>query len=287
MHVSKEFRDYRITINALGGGLEMYFAHEPLPKDAPVYVFQHTTKTAGTSVRAVVYRNYAGELRFENRPDLPPKYAKELPEIYRALYDALTQDERARLVWAASHSAAFLIPYIDRPVRGVTVVREPLDRTLSRFWFGEDAKQKTLEMLAERLRELSADTNGPTGMTGRVREYSNPQSRWLLAPFHDVGELPVLPRSDAEAGLWRGKLVAHLDETYHLLLLQHRLEDSIKRLASLCWWTISSVPHLRHNTARPASDEIPLSLRDQIYAANWLDVELFRYASARFGAEMI
>ena len=286
MHLSKEFRDYRITINELGGGFEMYFAREPLPKDAPVYVFQHTTKTAGTSVRAVVYRNYAAELRFENRPDLPSKYAKELPEIYRGLYDALTDDERARLVWAASHSAAFFIPYVERPVRGVTVVREPLDRTLSRFWFGEKAKQKSLEMLAERLRELMADTNGPTGMLGKVREYSNPQSRWLLAPFHDVGELSVVPRSDADAGLWRERLVTHLDETYHLLLLQHRLEESIERLARLCGWTISSVPHLRHNMARPAPEEVPLSLREQIYAANWLDVELFRYASMRFGSEL-
>lgn len=284
MHLNEEFRDYRRTIKPLGGGFEMYFAHEPLPKDAPVYVFQHTMKTAGTSVRAVVYRNYVTELRFENRPDLP-KYSKNLPAIYRALYDALTQDERARLVWAASHSAAFFIPYVDRPVRGVTVVREPLDRALSRFWFGEEGKQKSLEMLVGQQRELMADMNRREGIKGKVAEYSNPQSRWLLAPFYDVRELPIVPRSDTESSLWREKLVTHLDEKYHLLLLQNRLRESIERLAGICGWTISSVPHLRRNTVRPASEEIPLSLREQIYAANWLDVELFRYASTRFGSE--
>ena len=287
MHVNEQFREYRRTIKALGGGLEMYFAHEPLPTNAPVYVFQHTTKTAGTSVRAVVYRNCVTELRFVNRPELPSKGAEDLPSVYRALYDALTEDERARLVWAASHSAAFFIPCIDRPVRGVTVVREPLDRALSRFWFGEKADQKSLELLAEQQRHILAHPGGRKGTQGMVAEYSNPQSRWLLAPFYDVRDLPMVPRSDTEATLWRERLVAHLDEKYHLLLLQNRLKESVERLAGICGWTINSVPHLRRNKVRPASDEMPLSLREQIYAANWLDVELFRYASTRFGSEMM
>jgi hypothetical protein len=282
MHVNEASREYRRTVKPLGSGFEMYFAHEPLPKDAPVYVFQHTTKTAGTSVRAVVYHNCAAGLRFEIRPDLPTKYTRNLAAIYRDLHDTLTQDDRARLVWAASHSAAFFIPYVDRPVRGITVVREPLDRALSRFWFGEKVRQRTMEMLEEQQRELMADMGGREGMEWKVAEYSNPQSRWLLGPFCDVRELPIVPRSDTDTSLWRAKLVAHLDETYHLLLLQNRLEESIEKLARTCGWTITSVPHLRRNRERPASEDVPASLRERIYAANWLDVELFRYASTRF-----
>jgi hypothetical protein len=52
--VTREYKRQRAEKET---GLELYFAREPLPEDEPVRVFQHTMKTGGTSLRALIYYN--------------------------------------------------------------------------------------------------------------------------------------------------------------------------------------------------------------------------------------
>jgi hypothetical protein len=271
------FKQYRLT-EKHGLGLGLFFSHGDLPPDAPIYVFQHTMKTGGTSLRALIYRNHAEDLTFD--PQLMPKWSPDLTGLYRRIWTGLG-DRRRRLVWAASHSAAHLLPRLDRPVEGITIVRDPLSRALSRFAFGH-RQQRDIGELSTLIDGIATRGVDPTGLRGTVGRYSNPQSRWLLAPFHDVEALPTLEPSAGERARWRRLLVSYMDTHYQHVLLQDKFTESVTRLARHCGWRHHAPPHLRLNKWRLAGGALPDDLRHGLRAINWLDDELYRYALERF-----
>ena len=57
------FKQYRLS-EKHGLGLGLFFSYKDLPPDVPIYVFQHTMKTGGTSLRALIYRNH--DIYFKN-----------------------------------------------------------------------------------------------------------------------------------------------------------------------------------------------------------------------------
>jgi hypothetical protein len=271
------FKQYRLR-EKNGLGLSLFFSHGQLPPDAPIYVFQHTMKTGGTSLRALIYRNYANDLTLDPHP--MPKWSPDLTGLYRTIWRGLG-DRRRRLVWAASHSAAYLIPRLDRPVVGVTIVRDPLSRALSRFAFGHAHRRDIgeLSILVDGIAHRGVDA---TGLRGTVGRYSNPQSRWLLAPFHDVEALPILEPSPGESTRWRRLLASYMDTHYQHVLLHDEFTEAVTRLARHCGWRHHALPHLRLNKWRLAEAAIPNDLRHRLGAINWLDNQLYRYALERF-----
>jgi len=273
------FKRYRLS-EKHGLGLSLYFSKTNLPPDAPVYVFQHTMKTGGTSLRALIYRNYADELTFEPRP--MPKWSPDLSGLYQTMWTGLGE-QRHRLVWAASHSTAHLIPLLDRPAVGVTVVRDPISRALSRFGFGHQQRRDIGE-LATIIDGIATRGVQPTGLRGAVSRYSNPQSRWLLAPFHNVEALPAIEPPPEEGARWRRLLVSHIDTHYQHVLLQNEFTESVARLAQCCGWRHHQPPHMRLNEWRLPEDALPDDLRQRLDALNWLDQHLYRYALGRFAS---
>ena len=274
------FKRYRLS-EKHGLGLGLYFSNTNLPPDAPVYVFQHTMKTGGTSLRALIYRNYADELIFEPQP--MPKWSPDLASLYQRTWTDLG-DRRHRLSWVASHSAAHLIPWVNRPVVGVTVVRDPISRALSRFGFGHQQRRDIGE-LTTIIDSIATRGVQPTGLRGAVSRYSNPQSRWLLAPFHNVEALPAIEPRPEECARWRRLLVSHIDTHYQHVLLQNEFTESVARLAQCCGWRHHEPPHMRLNQWRWPETALPDGLRQRLDALNWLDHHLYRYALARFASE--
>jgi hypothetical protein len=287
--VRKEYGDHR----AWKANFELYLAREPLPPDEPVYVFQHTQKTGGTSVRALIYYNVSPTARY--RALELEKGRTDYEEVYReAYYSDLTDEERSRLTWAISHQAGYLIPLIERPVFAVTIVREPVDRTISRLSFGRARTHWEKADALAKLRSFyevgpleDAEVGAPSydvlidEVNGLSAGYANPQSRWLLAPLYDVRTLPITMGPPPKADMWRERLFTLLDETYDALLVQDRLDESVSLLAGRLDWPVTALPKMRENKDRPRLEQVDAELHELICAYNWLDVELYRYAVAR------
>jgi hypothetical protein len=251
--------------------VDLYFARKPLPAKAGVHVFQHIRKTGGTAFRALLYEALL-EADFE--PRFIPRRTDDLALSYQRLHDELTQDERSRLLWAASHSANYLNLLLERPVRPVTIVREPLDRTISRYFFA-GGPEKREGRRVDRLAEVFVE--------GRRPDYANGQSRSLLEPYFDVRELPVTQGPPDDADLWRERLFG-LVETY-VVLVQDELGASLELFGAD--WRLGShaLPRLRVNRDRPGIDEVDEETRELVYAFNWLDRELYAHAAARLAQE--
>ena len=257
-----------------GTPLDLYFApgknHDP---GQPVLVFQHIRKTAGTSFRRVLGNNLRDHRHlFLDVPKTDTPEAR-LGEWYRSYYhDRLRLKERRALVCVASHSANYLIPELDRPFRAITILRDPIDRVLSRYHFFNAPKSWTL---AEYYRKEPEVTSNP--------EFFNGQARSLLEPHFDVTELAITMGPPPDADLWRERLFHVMGEHYAVGVQEH-FEASVRMIGGELGWRHVEIPEVRVNTTRPGDEVIDRETHDLAAAANWLDVELHRHYEAVVGA---
>ena len=269
---------YRVRVQGKRLEFELYLAREALSPDTPVYVFQHTMKTGGTSIRSLVYNNLADKTDFELH-DIPKEHP-DFRALYADFYDRLGPEKQARIFWVVSHTASHIVPYVGRPVRGITIVRESLDRVLSRFWYPMRVP-RTLDGLRTFYEQMSKQEMRRGSASATKGAYSNYQSRCLLEPYYDVArELPATCGRPPEADLWRERLFKLVDETY-TLLPNDRLDDSFGRLAATWGWNLDQPHRHRVNQWRPTADELDPDLRRTILGYNWLDEELYRRALER------
>jgi hypothetical protein len=255
------------------GATEAFFRTDGAEQE-PLLVVYHIQKTAGTSFRRVVRVNLPpGDV--ELVPNLPS--AERTPagllvwagEWYRSLDD----DRRSRLCCVMSHWAGYLLPALDRPAESLALVREPLDRTLSYYHFkqrrrGPERPLEPLERLYERIED---DPSGGSLWRG-WEQYTNWQSRCLLAVFHDVSNLPLTAAQSPDAELWRERLRELVGRVF-VVGVQDRFEEYLAQLARHYGWK-TFVPRSKVNPGRPASADVSPELRETILAHNWLDQEL-------------
>jgi len=293
--VHDEYRSVRADRRT---GIEVYFSTSPVPAETPVHVFQHTMKTAGTAVRALIYANLSASATYITHD--APKSAKhdDLAAWYRDFLEQFSSDEQSRLLWAVGHTAAHIAPLLGadlsaeasaeaealakaavrRPVRLFTVVRQPVDQVVSRHWFAGRLETSGVRMeLVEKLRQIYAS---PIAVKRKRHEgYWNLQSQSILAPYYDVMTLLPSRGPTADADLWRQRLSDLVERS--VLLVQDRLDEGIRWFGAEQQWPVTSLPKVRVNRGRPAVADLDPELRAAIEEYNWLDVELYQQAVRR------
>ena len=260
-------------MSARSGDVEAYFRTDG--QEGPLVVVYHVQKTAGTSLRHVV------------RANLPPAEAEVTPYVWKTArspgelltwhaewYRGLDEERRTRLCCVMSHWAGYLLPALDRPADALVLVREPVDRTLSYYWFKQRRRgpERPLEPL-ERLYELRGAREDGVERPELWEQYCNWQSRVLLAPFHDTSALGDGAGPPPDADLWRGRL-RELVERVYLVGVQDRFGDYLEELRERYGWKVFE-PRSKANPVRPEQEDVSPSLRETILAHNWLDAELY------------
>ncbi len=259
------------------GDFEAFFRTDG--EAGPLVVVYHVQKTAGTSLRRVV------------RANLPPAEADARQYLFKEAktptdmlawherwYRSLDDDRRGRLCCVMSHWAGYLLPALDRPADALVLVREPVDRTLSYYWFKQRRRgpERPLEPL-DRLYELRGNRSDGEQRPALWDQLCNWQSRALLSPFYDTAELEHSAGPSADADVWRSRL-RELVERVYLAGVQDRFADYVDQLARRYGWEVFE-PRNKVNPQRPA-EEAPESLRETILAYNWLDAELYELCRA-------
>jgi len=253
-----------------GEQVDLWFARKPMPAGTPILLFQHIRKTAGTAVRHLLAENLSGTVACYQYSPVVDTPEAPIGEWYRKYWDALTESERARLVCIASHTAGYAFGVLERPIRAFTVLRDPVDRLLSRYHFFKGERAWTLGGIFE--------IAGPDGKP----EFFNGQARVLLQGHYDVRALATGLGPGPDANLWRARLFGLVGRSYSVGI-QEYLDTSLVRLGAEFGWGVT-VPTaepraVRINDRRP--DRIVLSANEyaQIRAGNWLDLELYEHYS--------
>lgn len=263
------------------GSTEAYFRTGGEP--APLVVVYHVQKTAGTSLRRFVRANLP-PAEVEIGADLQKlRYRPaELLDWHREWYGSLGDERRARLCCVMSHSAGYLLPSLDRPAETLTVIREPVDRVLSFYYY---KRRRPHEPPGSRRTEafLTLEQVYAAGEEERARalrparleswdQFHNWQSRCLLSVFHDISGLAYSDGPTPDADEWRAKL-HELVEGPFFAGVQDRFPEYVSLLARRFGWAPVVVTSKR-NERRPQEEEVSGELRETILAHNWLDAEL-------------
>jgi hypothetical protein len=239
---------------------DFWFADGPCAD--PLVLFQHIRKTAGTAIRTLLHVNY-GDVAGDAVPT--PRHASH--EWFAELKASLG-DRFGSLRAVAGHSANYLLPLLDgRPVVAFTVVREPVDRVISRYYFMVPVPDWTL-----------ADLYGGRP-SKRIPGFFNGQARSLLEPFGGTAGMP-LTADEPHADEWRARLAEALD-AYAVVGTQDRLPETVEALAALTGLDCRTIFRVRINRGRPTRSSLDAETAELVRRHNWLDEELYRLANER------
>jgi hypothetical protein len=247
-----------------GGSLELNFSPRQLEADAPVLVFHHIRKTAGTSLRHSLRASFGPAVYVAVPTATAEKeYLSRLATWHAAYYDSLSPTDKRRLIYAGGHTAGFLIPALERPVQAFTMVREPVDHVLSRYFFVKDRGWELPEIRSDR----------------RIRQrFLNIQSRSLLEPHFDDVQIPDDP-DDPAAETWRSRLFELIDE-YYTLGVQDRFEASLAMFQGKFGFGYRQMRTMRVNEDRPEDPGIDPEILDVLRQCSWLDQALYEHGVA-------
>jgi hypothetical protein len=263
------YADYRRAVDESGkpklaADIDLYLGGGRAER--PLVVFHHIRKTAGTAVRMLMHANRSD---LEHAVRFLP-HGTDRADWWRELYES----EGERLAWVAGHHAAFLLEAVrDRPVEALSMVREPVDRALSRYHFLTTPDWDLDEFFAT----LETD---PGAHADRVQTYCNAQALSLLEPHYDVRELP-LSDADPAAELWRGRLLDLVERRY-VLGVQEHFRKSVELFGRRLGWSYRRDHKVRVNRERAGKPAPAPRTRELIRRYNWLDEELHRFALRRF-----
>ena len=230
--------------------------------DATV-IFLHIGKTAGTTMRQVLRRN------FRSRDVMVIRVRARPREETLERFGELPEDVRARPRLIMGHTIFGLHEHVPRPSTYITILRKPSSLVVSQYRF-------VLRTPGHRHHEVV--TEQAIGFADYIRsgmslEMDNSQTRAI------AGDLSTPFGGCTDAMLERAK--ANLDESFSVAGLTERFEETLILLQKTFGW--SHLHYIRANVAPQGPPiEVTDEARDLIEEHNRLDNALYAYASERF-----
>ncbi|HEY80023.1 MAG TPA: hypothetical protein EYP25_07545 [Anaerolineae bacterium] len=259
------------------------------PSLGPVVIYHHIAKTGGTSLRKVVQANYKGKALWES-------YGPNRGSVawYEAHYHALSPERKAAIQCIAGHSAHYIIPAIDRPFRVFTLLRDPVERMISLYYFAQTLARRgqgkgaeigrALQARGWTLADIYTQLGGGQRLAPEERRlfapFFNGQTRAILGPHTDTSAMPFLP-GDSEALEPMLRQTRQVLDAYYELGVTEAYAESVQHFARVFGWRRVFLSHVNRTRKRPRVHELPPRILAMIREYNALDHALHAYAAQR------
>lgn len=224
-------------------------------------VFLHIPKAAGTTLVRILLQAYSGHrcVPLSGHPDDVDRFIKSPLE------------ERNKIDFLYGHIRFGIHLFFDRPVTYITVLRDPVERAISFYYYAKKEPKHylhkiinegcTLHELVEK--RLSIETN-------------NDQVRWLS----------LLNQRLVPSGFVTRQMLAeakhNLEQHIAAFGLAERFDDSLRLFQAVLGLPDSPYESTNTNPERPRASEIPERTLDLIREHNALDIELYEFARGLF-----
>jgi len=257
----------------------------------PVLIFHHIAKTAGSSLRRVLKANY-------KRRELLECYGPNRASVdwYDTYYHSLPYRRKAAIKCIAAHSAHYLMPVIDRPFRVFSMLRDPVDRAISLYYFTKGLAHqgetkggigarigREIERLGWGLEDIYLNVGVKDWGLAEERQvfapFFNGQSRVILAPHRTLADLPFYTET-TEAVISFESTLDELLERHYVVGVTEHYEESMALFAETFGWRHVFVERKNTTRQRPRGKEIPADLAMLIRSFNQMDQHIHqRYMS--------
>lgn len=205
-----------------------------------VVIFTHIPKTAGNTFASILYKQYDYET------EIIDTYGKDsLPENIN--YD--------NIKCVVGHHQFGLHTHIPRPSQYITVLRDPVDRVISDYYFDLKFHGKKIE-------------DWP--IQPFIKHFSNRQTRWIAG--NDQEDLAL-----AKANLNDHFIFAGLTEWF---------DESLFIMKQKLGWQDISYKKYNVNEKRSKVDQVSDDVLDEIKKHNQLDIQLHAYVKNKLQMEL-
>jgi hypothetical protein len=246
-----------------------------------ILIFYHVPKTGGTTMGHILADCFPGDQHFNSYMGTP---ASALSIDSRAMiaekYNLLSDEAKRSCRCIIGHVPMGIHTLFDRPAKYFTILRHPVDRVVSQFYFSRPKnhliKDMTLEQYMDRrlgldpfdhqVRLLSGceELDGPWGFDGKPVPAAPVEDRHLQIAKRNIEE--------------RFITAAPLEEFSSVVVLLRRLYGWSLRN---CLYEVKNV-----TPQRPQIDELSRATRKRIEDSNQYDMELYEWTKARFANQI-
>ncbi|MBN1536756.1 MAG: glycosyltransferase [Anaerolineales bacterium] len=232
-------------------------------KTNPSLIFFHIPKAGGTSLDAILERQFDPSQVYTMDRINVQEAANEFKEL------PFEERKKYRLLKGHMWFGLKLHEYMPQPCKYVTMLREPIDRVISHYYY---AKRTSNHYLYEKI--AAENITLKDYVTRQLTlEVNNGQTRLLAELNHPVpyGEAPQELLESAKQ---------NLSDYFVMMGLMERFDESLLIMKRLFGW--DDVFYERKNVSkeRSAINELPADVLDVIVAHNQLDIELYKHVQA-------
>lgn len=232
-------------------------------------LFLHIPKTGGTTLRNIIARQFSNDVIFSIGPII-----NEAIQQFREL----PHSSRSRLRLLQGHMAFGLHTYLDPPAAYFTLLRNPIERAFSDYYY---VKTNHHHPLHEQVAGMGMGDYLQSRLTGQL---SNGQTRLLCGDCHQ-GELGIpgvrpLQTQDMHVA------IENLHKHFITVGLQERFDETLVLLKRKLRWKLPL--YTKANVAPAGSGVEALSESDRRLIAqhNELDTQLYEAAARMFDQQI-
>jgi hypothetical protein len=240
-------------------------------------LFLHIPKAAGTTLHSVIERQFAPDVTFSIDGFNSPQGIKEFIRL------PAQQREKIRLV--KGHMPYGLHKYLSVPASYITMLRDPVDRVVSHYYFVLKTPAHYLHQAVTRER-MSLEDFVRSGLS---TELTNDQTR-LISGVEKVNTRLLDGEERRTLQASREPVTREILETAKENLREHfaavglfkSFDESLLLFKKVLGW--GSIYYVRRNVTkgRPRVRQVPREARAVIEKYNEMDMELYEYARQRF-----
>ena len=220
-------------------------------------IFLHLPKTAGTTVNRLIEWEYRLSEMYSIDPVLFKWSAAHLRK--------LPPGRLKKIRMFKGHMVFGLHELLSQPATYITVLRDPVDRVISAFYFMRSYKLHPLYWKLRRNNWTLEDF---------VRRYQreNVQAKVVAGSDYDAPCTPEILE----------KAKQNLGRYFSVVGLSERLEESLALMKLRFGWKLTSYSSFNVTRSRPRKDDLPKATLDLIREKNAFDIELYQCAREIF-----
>lgn len=242
-----------------------------------VLIFLHIPKAAGTTLHKIIERQFGPEVTFSLSGTDAPTSIKE--------FIGLSEAKRQHIKVLKGHMPYGLHRYLCRPATYITMLRDPIDRIISHYYFVLSSPGHYLHT------EVTSRNMSLTDfvMSGISTELTNDQTRLISGVERintrllDGTERRTLRASqEIITAEILGIAKKNLRDHFVAFGLSSRFDESLLLFKRLLGWR--NIYYVRHNVTknRPGKGQVSREVKELIAKKNEMDLELYDFARQKF-----